>query len=725
MLEIKDLGSWLPPEAIELYASRGYRELYPPQAEAVERGLLDGKSMLLAMPTASGKTLLAELAMLRAALAGQRSLYIVPLRALASEKYDSFQKFKELGVAVGISTGDLDKKDERLGRNQIIIATSEKADSLMRNGASWVRDLSVLVVDEIHLLNDPGRGPTLEMTITKLRRCNPALQIIGLSATVANSREIASWLGADMVCSDWRPIQLREGIICNERLVFSDGEAPLAGGKDESAALVRDTLAQSAQILIFENSRKNAEAAASRLSALLVPDEATRELSSRILASGESETAVRLASCVSHGVAFHHAGLLPEQRRLVEQGFRESRIKVIASTPTLAAGLNLPARRVLIRSYKRYEYGRGMAPIPVIEYRQMAGRAGRPGLDPYGESFLLAKNDAEMKELFEHYINGSPEEIWSKLASQSALRTHILSTIAAGFARSDPELKAFMATTFYAQQQDSWQLDLTVEKVLQFLKENSMIQWEGEGELLSSKLGSLVSKLYIDPLSAVIMLEALERKRADKNMVHASMKSSKFTPALDLSRAASKAPTELGLIHLITMTPNMDLLYVQSADGWVEEFIDQHQSELYDEDNYDYLLREAKTAAMLMDWIGEVNENQIASRYRIGPGDIRRTAETAQWLMHSLGELSKQLDLGITFKAEQLAERIHYGASQDLLGLLNLKGIGRVRARKLYLSGITSLEKLKAADQADISRLLGPRIAERIFHQLKKEENLP
>ena len=724
MLEIKDLGSWLPPEAIELYASRGYRELYPPQAEAVERGLLDGKSMLLAMPTASGKTLLAELAMLRAALSGRRSLYIVPLRALASEKYDSFQKFKELGVAVGISTGDLDKKDERLGRNQIIIATSEKADSLMRNGASWVRDLSVLVVDEIHLLNDPGRGPTLEMTIIKLRHCNPGLQIIGLSATVANAGEMASWLAADMVCSDWRPIQLREGIICNERLVFSDGEAPLAGGKDESAALVRDTLAQSAQILIFENSRKNAESAASRLSALLVPDEATKELSSRILASGESETAARLASCVSHGVAFHHAGLLPEQRHLVEQGFRESRIKVIASTPTLAAGLNLPARRVLIRSYKRYEYGRGMAPIPVIEYRQMAGRAGRPGLDPYGESFLLAKNSAEMKELFEHYINGSPEEIWSKLASQSALRTHILSTIAAGFARSDSELKAFMATTFYAQQQDSWQLDVTVEKVLQFLKENGMIS-DVEEELLPSKLGSLVSKLYIDPLSAVIMLEALERKRADRSIGQATMKSSPFTPALDLSRAASKAPTELGLIHLITMTPNMDLLYVQSADGWVEEFIDQHQSELYDEDNYDYLLREAKTAAMLMDWIGEVNENQIASRYRIGPGDIRRIAETAQWLMHSLAELSKQLDLGITFKAEQLAERIHYGASQDLLGLLNLKGIGRVRARKLYLSGITSLEKLKAADQAGISRLLGPRIAERIFHQLKKEENLP
>ncbi|MGB7570503.1 MAG: ATP-dependent DNA helicase [Methanothrix sp.] len=725
MLEIKDLGTWLPPEAVEVYAGRGYRELYPPQAEAVERGLLDGRSMLLAMPTASGKTLLAELAMLRAALAGRRSLYIVPLRALASEKYESFKKFRDLGVAVGISTGDFDKKEERLGRNQIIIATSEKADSLMRNGASWVRDLSVLVVDEIHLLNDPGRGPTLEMTITKLRRSNPELQVIGLSATVANAGEIASWLAADMVCSYWRPIRLREGVICNERLVFSDGEAPLAGGKDESLSLVKDTLSQSAQILIFENSRKNAEAAASRLASLMPVDAATRELSSSILASGESETAVRLASCVSRGVAFHHAGLLPEQRRLVEQGFRDSRIKVIASTPTLAAGLNLPARRVLIKSYKRYEYGKGMAPIPVIEYRQMAGRAGRPGLDPYGESFLMAKNSSEMKELFEHYINGSPEEIWSKLASESALRTHILSTVAAGFARSDSELKSFMATTFYAQQQDSWQLDVTVEKVIGFLRDNGMIQPEDDGSLLPSRLGSLVSKLYIDPLSAVIMLQALKTKKEERRLLQVTGKAAQFTSALDLNRAAKKAPSDLGLIHLITMTPNMDLLYVQSADGWVEEFIDQHQSEMYEEDNYDYLLREAKTAAMLTDWIGEVQENQIASRYRIGPGDIRRSAETAEWLMHSLAELSKHLDLGITFKAEQLAERIHYGAGQDLLALLNLKGIGRVRARKLHLHGITSLEKLRVADQAEVSRLLGPKIAEKIFHQLSEEEMLP
>jgi len=742
MLEIKDLSSWLSQEALELYEARGYKELYPPQAEAVERGILDGKSMLLAMPTASGKTLLAELAMIKAALQGRRSLYIVPLRALATEKHDSFKKFRDLGISIGISTGDFDKRDERLGRNQIIIATSEKADSLMRNGASWVRDLTVLVVDEIHLLNDPGRGPTLEMTITKLRHCNPGLQVIGLSATIANAPEIAAWLKAEMVSSDWRPISLREGVICNGKLVFSDGESMLPGGKtskDEAMALVKDTLSQSAQILIFENSRKNAEATASRLTGLLPANEATSVLSQSISATGESETAVRLANCVSRGVAFHHAGLLSEQRRLVEQGFRDSKIKVIASTPTLAAGLNLPVRRVLIKSYRRYEYGRGMVAIPVIEYRQMAGRAGRPGLDPYGESFLMAKDNSELLDLFERYIHGSPEEIWSKLASESALRTHLLSTFAAGFARNESELKAFMATTFYAQQQDPWNLDVTLEKVIDFLKDNDMIQVSDEDDLLPTRLGSLVSKLYIDPLSAVIMLQNLKRKRTGADERNGSQKSDgisakdlaaaakaggasaiQFSTALDLERAGRKIFSDLGLVHLITMTPDMNLLFIQSADSWVEEFIDQHECELYDEDNYDYLLREIKTSAMLMDWIGEVHEQQIASRYRIGPGDIRRSAETAEWLMHSLAEISKHLDLGVTFKAEQLAERIHYGASQDLLALLDLRGIGRVRARKLYSSGITSIEKLKAADQTEIARLLGPKIAEKVISQLKE-----
>jgi helicase len=262
-------------------------------------------------------------------------------------------------------------------------------------------------------------------------------------------------------------------------------------------------------------------------------------------------------------------------------------------------------------------------------------------------------------------------------------------------------MKEFIATTFYAHQQEPWHLDATLERVLDFLVENGMIE-EGSGvELKPTCLGSLVSKLYIDPLSAVTMVEHLKSDKEEPN------------------KKEKKRISDLALLHLITMTPDMDLLYIQAADRWVEEFINEHRDELNDEENYDWLLKEAKTAAMLMDWISEAKEEYISDRYHIGPGDIRRSVETAEWLMHSLAELSKHLDLGVTYRAEQLGERIHYGAGPDLLALVELKGIGRVRARKLYMAGFTSLDKLRVADPSEISHILGPKIAEKVVAQIR------
>jgi helicase len=707
MLDIEDLTVWLPREAVELYKKEGIRELYPPQAEAVERGLLEGKNLLVSVPTAAGKTMLAELAMLKAALAGGRSLYIVPLRALASEKQAAFSRFSDLGIKVGLSSGDMERRDEYLGKNQIIVATSEKADSLIRNGARWIRDLSVLVVDEIHLLDSTNRGPTLEMTITKLMRINPNMQVLGLSATVANAREVASWLGADLVESRWRPVELKEGVICDGILNFPGETVPISSSRDDLVDLVSDTMDQGGQILIFESSRRNAEATASKLARVVSKRTAgasqgqgSRQDGSRIfekvLATGESETGKKLAECVKSGVAFHHAGLLSEQRAIVEGGFRSGEIKVIASTPTLAAGLNLPARRVLIRSYKRYEGARGMVAIPVMEYRQMAGRAGRPGLDPRGESFLMAKNDSEMRDLLDHYVHGEPEEIFSKLSMEPALRTHLLSTMATGFARDAEELKKFVDSTFYAHQQDAWHLDATIEKVLEFLVDSKMI----EPDLKPTPLGELVSRLYIDPLTARIVVDNLRSKEAAK-------------------------VTDLTLLHLITMTPDMDTLYIQASDGWVEEFIDQHYGEFCNEDNYDWMMREAKTAALLHEWVSESEEEKIADRFRVGPGDIRRVAETAEWLMHSAGRLSEHLELGATYRIYQLEKRIHYGAGPDLLSLLDLKGVGRVRARRLHRAGYTSIEKLREAKAAEIAEVVGPKIAEKVMAQLRSGESLP
>jgi len=363
----------LPDEVKQFYLDSGILELYPPQAEAVEKGLLEGRNLLAAIPTASGKTLLAELAMLKSILSGGKALYIVPLRALASEKFRRFQEFSKLGIRVGISTGDYDLRDEGLGVNDIIVATSEKTDSLLRNETVWMQEISVVVADEVHLIDSPDRGPTLEITLAKLRKMNPSCQILALSATIGNADELAAWLEAGLVLSEWRPTELREGVFFNRTFYCKDREKPVEQStKDEAVNLVLDTLREDGQCLVFESSRKNcmafAKKASSAIKKILSEEdrEALAEIADEILENSETDTSTALAACIRSGTAFHHAGLTAPLRELVEDGFRAGKIKLISSTPTLAAGLNLPARRVIIRSYRRYSSEDGMQPIPVL-----------------------------------------------------------------------------------------------------------------------------------------------------------------------------------------------------------------------------------------------------------------------------------------------------------------------------------------------------------------------
>ncbi|MCZ7392945.1 MAG: DEAD/DEAH box helicase, partial [Candidatus Methanoperedens sp.] len=533
-MNIQDLD--LPDSVIQFYKDSGITELYPPQADAVGRGLLEGKNLVAAIPTASGKTLLAEFAMLSSILDENKrgkALYIVPLRALASEKYDSFRKFESIrkrdgrGISTAISTGDYDSSEEWLGNFDIIVATSEKVDSLLRNRTRWMEEITIVIADEIHLIDSPDRGPTLEIVLAKLMRMNPKMQLIALSATIGNANEIAKWLSAELVVSDWRPIELKEGVFFGNAINFATSQREIKEThKDSTISLVVDTLAEGGQCLIFESSRKNAEGMALRIgtsiSSLLSGEtkEKLHVLASDLRESSEVEAARKLAMGIENGSAFHHAGLISEQRKIIEDGFRAGTIKVIAATPTLAAGLNLPARRVIIKGYRRYDVNFGLVPIPVLEYKQMAGRAGRPRLDPYGEAVLVAKTYDELEELMRQYVLADVEKIWSKLGSENALRTHILSTIATGFARSMEELLEFMGATFYSCQQEPWSLKAVIGRILDVLVEKKMIT-EKNG-LFPTRLGELVSRLYIDPLSASMILEGLE-KIDEKGMLYTEL----------------------------------------------------------------------------------------------------------------------------------------------------------------------------------------------------------
>ncbi|MEM2673733.1 MAG: DEAD/DEAH box helicase, partial [Candidatus Bathyarchaeia archaeon] len=290
------------PDVKRILAEDGIKELFPPQVEAIKAGALEGKNLLLASPTASGKTLVAELCALKHVMESDgKVLYLTPLKALANEKYEEFRKYATIKkpngryISVGISTGDFDSSDPWLGKFDIIVTTNEKCDSLLRHKAPWITEISLVVADEVHLLNEVERGPTLEVVLARLMQINPNIQILALSATVRNSGEIGEWLGAAAITTEWRPVKLREGILLNDEIQFKDGGSIKINRtvKDPVINLVLHSVKQGGQALIFASSRKNAvslaKKAAPEISELLPKSlkRSLENLAENIQSSGE------------------------------------------------------------------------------------------------------------------------------------------------------------------------------------------------------------------------------------------------------------------------------------------------------------------------------------------------------------------------------------------------------------------------------------------------------
>ncbi len=224
----------LPLQLRDVFAKQGIKEFRPAQKKALEAGLLANKNLLICTPTASGKTLIAEMAAGKAILEGKgsvgqrptglptggKAVYIVPLVALASEKAKDFKKKYEGLFKTALSVGDFDSSDPHLMEYDLIICTAEKLDSLIRHHAPWLSRVSVVVVDEVHLLNDISRGPTLEILITLLKKILPHVQIIALSATIGNPNELANWLHATLIKDDWRPVPLHKGVYQDGKIEF-------------------------------------------------------------------------------------------------------------------------------------------------------------------------------------------------------------------------------------------------------------------------------------------------------------------------------------------------------------------------------------------------------------------------------------------------------------------------------------------------------------------------
>jgi helicase len=638
---------------------RGIEELYPPQAAAVEAGVCTGDNVIAAMPTASGKTLVAQLALLTA---GGPGLYVCPLRALAREKYETFASLP--GVNVGISTGDFDATAEELAGHDLVVATAEKVDSAIRNGAPWVDELACAVVDEVHLLDADRRGPTLEVTLATLRRRNPDIQVVALSATVDNPEAIADWLDATLVESDWRPVSLRTGVCVGDRVSFDDGTETAVdvsdmpertdvpdetGSVDDdpssraeetvdktmiTAALVAETITAGGQCLAFVRSR----AEAARLAEQLAVDDLAKQMGIENAASSVADavsdvdgtvTGRTLAECVRSGVAFHHAGLRSGHRAAVERAFRDRKIACLCATPTLAAGVNVPARRVVVRDQRRYT-GSSMEWLPTLEVHQMCGRAGRPGLDPHGEAILVGEPSSQ-ETLVDRYVDGEPEAVESTLSAPASLRTHVLSGVATGFAATEAEILDVFDGTFYARETGAGGLADDVARAVDDLVEMGMVRRAGgvdDYRLVATPVGETTSKQYVRPKTGTKIVDGLQ------------------------TASQMEAATTLTAFEVICATPDMQETYLGNRErAAMYQFARQNATHLTtnmgETDDFESWLESVKTARILDEWIGGATIEELVESYRLGPGDLDSRVERAEWLLSAAAALTETIDVSV------------------------------------------------------------------------------
>lgn len=698
-MDINDLRGRVPNELLESLLERNYSKLTPPQELAIKHGLLAGSNMVVASPTASGKTLVAELAMMRSVLADRKkAVYVAPMRALVAEKYEEFKSaYPYLNVAISI--GDLDSLDLWLQKYDIIFVSTEKFDSLIRHGIDWLDRIGCIVIDEVHTLGDSSRGPTLEVLIARLRRLCRDAQIIAISATIGNANEIAEWLGAQLVESDYRPVKLERGIVLKGDVIYQDRREKLNGtSMIDEIRVMEDVLQKEKQLIIFYSSKRNAESGAEKAKSFLKGviqspeiEDARRKISKGIMAalSSPTEQCKKLSACVEHGAAFHHSGLVNSQRKLIEDGFREGKIKVVCTTTTLGFGVNMPAHTVLVRDTTRYSEGIGAEKLGINEITQLFGRAGRPKYDTEGRALLIAKHEEEVIDLVNRYFLASLEPINSNLGIRPILRTHVLSFIAGSFLTTEASISGFLNETFYGFQYGRRSgIRRIVVDVLMELNDWGFIEQKA-GAYSATRLGARVSELYIDPLTAKNIIGALRTKRDE-------------------------------MANLIMIADTMEMKpYVKAvpeSEDVFPKYIDMLES-MHDKDEYYNPEKMLSTALMLNDWVSEMKEPEIMEKYNATPGSLFIKTNTADWIAYSAIELSKILKISHVDLLE-MRERMKYGIKKELIQLVRLKGVGRVRARTMHNLGIRKISDIRNEDSKKaIMKAFGKEVAAAIISQ--------
>lgn len=655
------------------------KEFNPAQKAVIESGYLEDKSnYIISIPTASGKTVLGILPALKTILNGGKAVYAAPLLSIQNEKVKEFKAFEEHGIKVGKHPSNSD----------LSVMVFESFDALTRFSWNVLREVDTLIIDEFHMIGEYSRGPTLESAITRAKIINPSLRIIALSATLKNIDEIEQWLDGKTVEHDYRPVPLNKEVLDAEMFNTKNKN-------DVIVKIVEKAIEDNSQALSFVSTRRFTESLATYV-AKKIDKKTTKEqkqkfkqVADKLLevpkkkGSLPTTTCLKLAEAAEKGVVFHHAGLFNEQKEIIEDEFRKGNILMITATPSLMYGVNLPSKYVVIRDHTRWT-SNGPASIPVFDYEQMSGRAGRPQYDDVGYSYLVAKTMDEAFDLEARYVNGEIELTNSKLIdNKDAIYKQIIAQIASSLSKNLDDLNDFFGKTLYGFQmknnpsmsmfaQDS--LNWELESALEFLLQNGIIRATPEG-LKTTDFGNLIAKSNYAVETAVKIKEYVSTME-------------KLNPA--------------EMIYALAETPDLPLISFKGRKS--KDPVRDKLSEcgLFAVD----IGNPEATAVSLIEWIDERNEYEIENAYNVYSASTRRSAYEASRLvkfakntLEVLGNYSNLKDM------DYLSARLYYGVKEDIIPLVvGVKRLGRKRARLLMK---TFGDNLSEAREKDLQKVEG------------------
>lgn len=664
------------------------KEFNPAQKAVIESGYLEDKSnYIISIPTASGKTVLGILPALKTILNGGKAIYAAPLLSIQNEKVKEFKAFEEHGIKVGKHPSNSD----------LSVMVFESFDALTRFSWNVLREVDTLIIDEFHMIGEYSRGPTLESAITRAKIINPSLRIIALSATLKNIDEIEQWLDGKTVEHNYRPVPLNKEVLDAEMFNTKNKN-------DVIVKIVEKAIEDNSQALSFVSTRRFTESLATYV-AKKIDKKTTKEqkqkfkqVADKLLevpkkkGSLPTTTCLKLAEAAEKGVVFHHAGLFNEQKEIIEDEFRKGYILMITATPSLMYGVNLPSKYVVIRDHTRWT-SNGPASIPVFDYEQMSGRAGRPQYDDVGYSYLVAKTMDEAFDLEARYVNGEIELTNSKLIdNKDAIYKQIIAQIASSLSKNLDDLNDFFGKTLYGFQmknnpsmsmfaQDS--LNWELESALEFLLQNGIIRATPEG-LKTTDFGNLIAK--------------------SNYAVETSVKIKEYVSTMEKLNPAE-------MIYALAETPDLPLISFKGrkSKNPVRDKLSECGLFAVDIGNPE------ATAVSLIEWIDERNEYEIENAYNVYSASTRRSAYEASRLvkfakntLEVLGNYSNLKDM------DYLSARLYYGVKEDIIPLVvGVKRLGRKRARLLMK---TFGDNLSEASEKELQKVegIGPKLAGKV-----------